>query len=74
MKNFFATNEGALDRTFRVLLGVAVLSLTVIGPKTPWAYLGAVPLITGLVGTCPLYSILGIRTCSVKSPKIATQH
>jgi DUF2892 family protein len=74
MKNFFATNEGALDRALRVVLGVAVLSLTVVGPKTAWAYLGLVPLITGLAGTCPLYSILGIRTCPTKTPKIATQH
>lgn len=74
MKKFFATNEGTLDRVLRVVAGVAILSLTVVGPKSAWAFLGAVPLVTGLVGTCPLYSILGIHTCAVKNPKIATQH
>jgi len=34
-----------------------------IGPQTPWAYLGLIPLLTGLVGFCPLYAILKINTC-----------
>lgn len=59
-------NEGALDRTLRVIAGLAILSLAFIGPKTPLAYLGLVPLLTGLVGYCPAYSLLGIRTCKVK--------
>lgn len=58
-------NEGALDRILRVVVGVAVLSLAFVGPKTPWAYVGLVPLITGLVGFCPLYQILGLRTCKL---------
>lgn len=56
-------NEGAVDRILRVIVGIAVLSLAFIGPKTPWAYLGVVPLLTGLVGFCPLYALLGINTC-----------
>lgn len=74
MKSFFATNEGSVDRVLRIVAGLAILSLTVTGPKTMWGLLGAVPLITGLVGTCPLYSIFGISTCPAKSQKIATQH
>lgn len=74
MKSFFSTNEGFVDRVLRVVAGLAVLSLTVVGPHTMWGLLGAVPLITGLVGTCPVYSILGISTCPVKTQKIATQH
>lgn len=58
-------NEGAFDRVLRVLVGAGVLSLAFIGPQTPWAYLGVIPLLTGLVGVCPLYSILGINTCGV---------
>jgi hypothetical protein len=60
-------NEGALDRTLRVLVGLGVISLAFVGPQTPWAWLGLVPLVTGLVGWCPVYSLLGIRTCKVKA-------
>ncbi|MEZ5958211.1 MAG: DUF2892 domain-containing protein [Hyphomonadaceae bacterium] len=59
-------NEGAIDRVLRVLVGAGVLSLAFIGPQTPWAYLGVIPLLTGLVGFCPLYAILGINTCGVR--------
>lgn len=58
-------NEGAVDRVLRVIAGAGILSLAFVGPQTPWAYLGAIPLLTGLVGVCPLYSILGINTCGV---------
>jgi hypothetical protein len=63
MARFLAINEGSIDRVFRIIVGLAVLSLTVVGPKTLWGVLGVVPLITGLAGTCPLYSIVGIKTC-----------
>lgn len=56
-------NEGNLDRTLRVLAGIGILSLLFWGPKTLWAALGLIPLLTGLVGICPLYSILGLNTC-----------
>ncbi len=59
-------NEGTLDRTMRVVLGLALLSLIFFGPKTLWGLVGLVPLITGLVGSCPLYSLLGLRTCPVR--------
>lgn len=62
-------NEGAVDRILRVLVGVAVLSLVFIGPKTPWAWLGVVPLLTGLIGFCPLYAILGVNTCGLPRAK-----
>lgn len=56
------TNEGPFDRVVRVLAGLAILSLAFFGPQTAWGYLGAIPLVTGLIGWCPLYSLLGIRT------------
>lgn len=56
-------NEGTVDRTIRVVAGVAILALTVVGPHTLWGLVGLVPLATGLIGYCPLYSVLGIRTC-----------
>ncbi len=46
-------NEGAFDRIVRVVAGLGILSLAFVGPQTPWAYLGAIPLITGIVGFCP---------------------
>lgn len=67
MNRFFAVNEGPVDRVLRVLIGVALLSLVFVGPKTMWGLFGIVPLITGLVGVCPLYSIFGIRTCSIST-------
>ncbi len=60
------TNEGAVDRVLRVLIGAGVLSLAFVGPQTPWAYLGLIPLLTGIVGFCPLYAMLGLNTCPAK--------
>lgn len=56
-------NEGSIDRVIRIALGVGLLSLVVVGPQTLWGLVGLVPLATGLVGTCPVYSLLGIKTC-----------
>jgi hypothetical protein len=60
-------NEGTADRVLRVILGLAILSLAFVGPRTPWGYLGLVPLLTGVVGLCPLYTIFGFSTCPAKS-------
>jgi hypothetical protein len=59
------TNEGFLDRTMRVLVGVGLLSLLAMGPVPGWGLaglVGLVPLVTGLTGYCPLYVPLGIDT------------
>lgn len=55
-------NEGGLDRLLRVIVGIAILSLVFVGPQTPWAWLGLVPLLTGIVGFCPLYAVLRLNT------------
>lgn len=60
-------NEGTFDRALRVIVGLALLSLVFVGPQTLWGLIGLVPLITGLVGICPVYSLLGIRTCPMKN-------
>ncbi len=60
-------NEGKTDRILRVITGIILLSLIVVGPQSLWGLIGIVPLATGLLGNCPLYSILGINTCSLKS-------
>jgi hypothetical protein len=59
-------NEGYLDRVLRITLGLGVISLIFIGPQTIWGVAGAIPLLTGLIGWCPLYSLLGINTCPIK--------
>ncbi len=59
-------NEGNVDRALRVVLGLGLLSLVFFGPQTPWGWVGLVPLVTGLVGTCPIYSFFGINTCGLK--------
>ena len=59
-------NEGTVDRVLRVVLGLVLLSLVFIGPQTYWGLIGLVPLVTGLMGTCPVYSMLGISTCPVR--------
>ena len=63
----FARNEGNVDRALRVIAGIVLISLVFVGPQTVWGWIGLVPLVTGLVGTCPVYSLLGINTCGMKS-------
>lgn len=58
----FNRNIGGTERAIRVVAGLGVISLAFIGPKTPWAFLGAVPLLTGLIGWCPPYALLRIST------------
>jgi len=59
-------NEHNIERAARVLLGIGLLSLVFVGPQTLWGLLGILPLTTGLIGSCPLYTVLGISTCSMK--------
>ena len=59
-------NEGGVDRALRIIGGLAILSLAFVGPQTPWAYVGVVPLLTGLVGFCPLYALLGVNPCGTR--------
>ena len=58
-------NEGKVDRAIRIVLGLALIALVFVGPKTNWGWLGLIPLITGLTGFCGLYKLLGINTCRV---------
>lgn len=59
-------NEGNVDRAVRVIAGLAILSLAFIGPKSAWGYIGLLPIVTGLLGHCPAYSIFGINTCPTR--------
>jgi hypothetical protein len=55
----FKTNVGSMDRILRVILGIGLLSLVFVGPQTPLGWIGLVPLLTGLMSTCPIYSVFG---------------
>ena len=65
MSAIFPRNEHTVERVLRVVIGVGLLSLVWIGPQTPWGWVGLVPLLTGLVGSCPLYRMFGFSTCSI---------
>ena len=60
----FPRNEHTVERALRVVLGLAILSLTFVGPQTLWGLVGLVPVATGLLGSCPLYTVLGVSTCA----------
>lgn len=65
-ERWLPVNEHLVDRVVRVVAGVAILSLTVIGPKSLWGLVGLAPITTGLLGSCPLYTVFGISTCPMK--------
>jgi hypothetical protein len=56
-------NVGPVDRALRAIVGLILLSLTVVGPQTLWGLVGLVPLLTAVAGMCPAYRLLGIKTC-----------
>ena len=57
-------NVGGIDRILRIVIGLALISLVFVGPQTPWGWVGMIPLLTGLFRFCPLYPLIGIKTCS----------
>lgn len=59
------TNAGMVDRVIRVIVGVVLLALVFVGPQTVWGWIGVIPLVTGLIGFCPLYKIFGLNTCPI---------
>ncbi|MCB5943310.1 DUF2892 domain-containing protein [Acidocella sp. KAb 2-4] len=56
-------NVGGLDRILRAIVGLVLLSLVFVGPKTYWGLLGLIPLGTSVIGICPAYLPFGIKTC-----------
>ena len=66
MKELLQRNENSVDRFLRVVLGLALIALTLTGRAGLWGWLGVIPLLTGLVGSCPLYTLLGLRTCPLE--------
>ncbi len=59
-------NEGTLDRTLRVVAGLALIGMAATGVIGLWGYIGVVPVLTGALGFCPVYTVLGINTCGTR--------
>ena len=60
-------NVGGIDRALRIIVGIVLIALVFVGPKTPWGWIGIIPLATGLIGFCPAYRLLGLRTCPLQN-------
>ena len=59
-------NVGGWDRGLRIVLGLVLIALAATGTVGWWGWLGVIPLLTGLVRFCPLYSLLGLSTCPLQ--------
>ena len=59
-------NAGTIDRALRIIAGLVLIALAATGTVGVWGWIGIVPLLTGIVGVCPAYSIFGISTCPTK--------
>ena len=60
------TNVGGIDKILRIVVGLALIAMAALGVVGAWGWIGVVPLLTGLLGTCPAYSLLGMNTCPLK--------
>lgn len=67
MSKFFGVNEHPIERVVRVAVGLGLVAAAFTGALGAWAYVGVVPVLTGLLGNCPLYSVLGISTCPTRT-------
>ena len=68
LQKIFPANEAVVERVIRVVLGLVITSLFFVGPQSPWALLGLVLVLTGAIGSCPLYTVFGFSTAG-KPPK-----
>lgn len=60
-------NVGGIDKILRIVAGLALIALAIAGIGLPWTWIGVVPLLTGVVGFCPFYPLLGLNTCPIKN-------
>jgi hypothetical protein len=67
MAQLFPKNEHSIDRVARFGIGSVVLSLAFWGPHTLWGLIGLIPVVTALIGSCPLYTLIGLSTRTAKS-------
>lgn len=61
-ENQMKANIGGIDRILRILVGIVLIALTLMGTIGVWGWIGVVPLLTGIFKFCPLYPLLGIST------------
>jgi hypothetical protein len=66
MSKLFPVNEHPVDRGLRVGVGILLVALAATGTVGVWGYIGIVPILTGALGSCPLYTVFGFSTCPVK--------
>lgn len=59
-------NVGTVDRVIRIVVGLVLIALVFWGPQTNWGWIGLIPLISGILGWCPAYMLLGVNTCSAE--------
>ena len=62
-------NVGGVDRILRIVIGLVIIALAATGTVGWWGWLGVIPLLTGVVRFCPLYSLVGMNTCPMKARK-----
>ncbi|MCM8613052.1 DUF2892 domain-containing protein [Accumulibacter sp.] len=60
------TNVGGIDKVLRIAVGIALIAMAALGMIGAWGWIGVVPLLTGIFGVCPAYTLLGMNTCPVK--------
>ena len=65
MDSLIKNNTGKIDRIIRVVVGVLLIGNVFTGLQTPIGWIGVILVVTGLFGTCPVYSLLGINTKSL---------
>lgn len=63
MSNLITTNVGTVDRVLRIVIGLILIALVFVGPQTPYGWIGVVPLLTAFISFCPLYRLIGVKTC-----------
>lgn len=56
-------NVGTVDRALRIIVGLALIGLTLNGNIGVWGWIGVLPVLTGIFRFCPAYPLLGISTC-----------
>ena len=62
----FKSNVGGIDRALRLIGGIALIVMTLMGVIGAWGWIGVVPLLTAALGSCPLYTVLGFSSCPMK--------
>ena len=66
-ENIMKPNVGGIDRTLRIVVGLALIGLAATGTVGLWGWVGVVPLATGAIGWCPPYALFGWNTCATKN-------